>query len=245
MNRFRFSIFWVACRYAISFLQVFVFDSVDPDDARHNDKRHRREDHHTVVLIAGVVPPLGEHLVAEKCAGSEEFTEEGDDDQDHAVAESVADAVEEGGPGTVVEREGFKSAHDDTVGDDQPDEHRQGFGDVVGVGFQHLIDDYHQRRYYHELHDYADRLRNRVAKEGYYHVGECEHGRHRDGHHDGRLHFRRYGKRRTDAEHLHDHGIVFRQGVDEGDQALFPVHCCASFPLLISLKYAVYGSSEF
>ena len=102
-----------------------------------------------------------------------------------------------------------------TVGYDESDKHRQLLGGVVGIGFEHLVDDYHQTGHHHKLHNDADIGGDGVAYERYYHVGKGQHGYNRDAHHDGGLEFGGDGKYRADAEHLHNDGIVLREGIEE------------------------------
>ena len=69
-----------------------------PDDAAHDDQRHRREEHQSAVRIEaalGHVPALGDDPVAQEAARTEKLAEEGHDDQNQTVAQTVADAVEE------------------------------------------------------------------------------------------------------------------------------------------------------
>ena len=116
-----------------------------PDDAGHNDEGHGRENHHTIVHIPCVVPPLREDLITHQSAAAEELAEEGYDDEDDAVAQAVADSVKEGGPGAVVEGECLKTTHDDTVGDDEADKDGERLAHLIVIRLQHLIHYHHKR----------------------------------------------------------------------------------------------------
>ena len=80
---------------SLFFLKVLLDASLDPDDAADEDQRHRREDHETVVDIAGGVEAFRDYPQTEQCAGSEEFTEESHDDEDEAVADTVGETVKQ------------------------------------------------------------------------------------------------------------------------------------------------------
>ena len=64
-----------------------------PDDATHDDQRHRREEHQTVVGIVaavGRIPAFGNDLVAQQRTRTEKLAEESHDHQNQAVTQSVA-----------------------------------------------------------------------------------------------------------------------------------------------------------
>lgn len=138
------------------FLEVFVEDTVNPDDAANDDESHRGENHQAVVDVAEGVESVGDDLKSEESAASEEFAEEGDGDEYDCVADAVAYSVEERGPWFVCHGKGFEATHQDAVGDDESDEDGELLGDVVGVGFEELVDDYHKSGHYNELYDDAD-----------------------------------------------------------------------------------------
>jgi hypothetical protein len=60
-------------------------------------------------------------------------------------------------------RVGFRASHDDTIGDDQPDEDRQVLTDGERIGFDELIGDDDQRRNNGHLHDDTDAARGMIA----------------------------------------------------------------------------------
>ena len=185
-----------------------------PDDAAHDDQRHRREEHQSAVRIEaalGHVPALGDDPVAQEAARTEKLAEEGHDHQNQTVAQTVADTVEERRPGLVSQRESLDAAHDDTVGDDQSDVDRQLLRDFVNECFEHLIDEDHQRGDDDELDDDADARGNAVAQQRHHQVREGRDDRHGQGHDDGGLELYGDGQRRADTEDLHDDRVVRRE----------------------------------
>ena len=72
------------------FLQVLVIDSVNPDDASHDDEGHRGKNHEAVVGITVFIPALRNHLESPYCAASEEFAEECHDYKDDGVTDPFA-----------------------------------------------------------------------------------------------------------------------------------------------------------
>lgn len=186
-----------------------------PDDAAHDDERHRREEHQTAVGIetaVGDVPALGDDPEPVEGSRTEQFAEEGHDHQNQAVAQTVADTVEERGPRFVAQREGLDAAHDDAVGDDQTDVDRQLLRHIVDERLEHLIDEDHQCGDHHELHDDADARRHAVAQKRHHEVRETRNDRNRQCHDDRGLELHGNGQRRADTEDLHDDGIVRRKG---------------------------------
>ena len=77
---------------------------------------------------------LRDDLEAQQRPRAQQLTEEADDSQHDGVAEAVTDPIEEGLPGTIAKGEGLQTTHEDTVGDDQPDEDGELLAHVVGVG---------------------------------------------------------------------------------------------------------------
>ncbi len=116
-------------------------------------KGHGGHDHQAVVLVADAVEAeLLHDGVAPEGAAAKEFADKSESDEDDAVAESVAETVEETGPWLVGHGESFKSPHDDAVGDDEAHEDGELLADVVDVGFQHLVDKHHEGGDDDELH---------------------------------------------------------------------------------------------
>ena len=117
---------------------------MNPDDAPHDDEGHGREEHQAHVRIGAAVcdvPTLGNNAEPQQRTRSQQLAEEGDRHQNHTVAQTVADTVEERRPGLVAQRESLDAAHDDTVGDNQADVDRQLFGFFVDIRFEYLIDE--------------------------------------------------------------------------------------------------------
>ena len=162
----------------------------------------------TVVLVAPVVELLGDNLVPEEGARAQQLSEEGDDDQDDAVAYAVAHTVEERLPRLMAQREGLEASHKDTVGNDEPHEDRELFAHLVHIGFEHLIYDDNQCRYHYQLYNDADAVGDGIAQQRDDDVGESDDGSHRYGHDECRFEFCRYGQGRTDTQYLHDHRVV-------------------------------------
>lgn len=186
-----------------------------PDDAAHNDKGHRREEHQTAVRVEpalGHVPALRDDAVAQQRARTQQFAEERHDHQDQAVAQAVADAVQQRGPRLVGQRKGFDAAHDDAVRDNQTYIDRQLFRHFVDIGLEHLVHKDYQRGDDHQLDDDADAGRHAVAQQRHDEVRERRHDRHRQRHDDGRFELHRHGQRRADAQYLYDYRVVRREG---------------------------------
>ena len=64
-----------------------------PNDTTYQYKCHRGHEHHTAVLIesaVGYVPAVGDNLIAEQFARTEQFAHESHYHQDPSIAEAVA-----------------------------------------------------------------------------------------------------------------------------------------------------------
>ena len=92
-----------------------------PDDATYDDEGCGGHQHEAVVDITMLVAPCGDHLVAEEATATEELTDEGYDNEDLGIAETVTDTIEEGFPRTVHHGERFEASHQDTVCNNQAD----------------------------------------------------------------------------------------------------------------------------
>ncbi len=193
--------------------EVFVLASMCPDDEADEDESHGRHDHQAVVLVADAVEAeLLHDGVAPEGAAAEELADKAEDDEDGAVAEAVAEAVEERGPRLLHHGEGFEAAHDDAVGDDEAHEDGELLADVVDVGFQHLVDKHHEGGDDDELHDDADARRDGVAQQRDDDVGQHHHHGDAQGHHHGGLQLCRHGQTGADTQHLHQDGVVLAKG---------------------------------
>ena len=194
------------------FCQVFVAAAVPPDDEADEDEGHGRHDHQAVVLVAYLVESeLLRHGVAPEGAAAEELADEAEGDEDDAVAEAVAESVEETGPRLLHHGEGFEAAHDDAVGNDEAHEDRELLADVVDVGFQHLVDQHHEGGDDDELHDDADARRDGVAEQRDDDVGQHHHHGDAECHHHGGLELCRHREAGADAQHLHQDGVVLAE----------------------------------
>lgn len=202
------------CFESVSLLaKVFVAGAVPPDDEADEDEGHWGHDHQAVVLIAHLVEAeLLRHGIAPEGAAAEEFAHEAENDENDTVAKSVAEAVEEARPRLLHHGESLEASHDDAVGDDEAHEDGELLADVVHVGFQHLVDQHHEGGDDDELHDDADARRDGVAHERDDEVAQGDDDGHRDGHHHGGLELRRHGQAGTDAQHLHEDGVVLAEG---------------------------------
>ncbi len=125
---------------------------------------------------------LGKMVMPEQFAGAEQFAEEGHQQQDDAVTETVAEAVEETQADRVFHGEAFGPAEHDAVGDDQADEHRQLLADAEGVGLEKLINDDDQGGDDGNLHDDADAARDLFANQADRGVGTTDDKDHRQRH---------------------------------------------------------------
>jgi hypothetical protein len=170
----------------------------------------------THTMTPSVVERLRDHLVAEQLAGAEHLTHRGDDGEDPGVAQTVADAVEQAAPRTVLHRVGLEAANHDAVRDDEADEDRQLLAEVEHVGAQQLVEHDHHARHDHELHDDADLAGDEVAQQGDDHVGHRGDERHADAHDDRLVEPRGDGERGADAEHLQRDRVVVPQRVEDG-----------------------------
>lgn len=73
------------------FLKIFLNASLYPNDTSEKDQSHRRQNNKVVGNVAESV----EDVDTEECTASKEFTEESDDQEDHAISESVENTVKE------------------------------------------------------------------------------------------------------------------------------------------------------
>ena len=115
----------------------------------------------------------------------------------------------------VLHRERFGPPHDDAVGDDQADEHRQLLADRECIGAQQLVDDDDQRRDDHHLHDHADARRRDVSHHRDEQVRKAGDERQRDGHRDRRFQLAGHRQRRADAENLQHDRVVVEDRLEE------------------------------
>ena len=183
-----------------------------PDDEADEDEGHGRHDHQAVVLVADAVEAEFLHDgVAPEGAAAEEFSYKPEHDEDDAVAEAVAESVEEARPRLLHHGEGLEAAHDDAVGDDEAHEDGELLADVVDVGFQHLVDQHHEGGDDDELHDDAYARRDGVAQQRYDDVGQHHHDGDAQGHDDGGLELCRYRQAGADTQHLHQYGVVLAE----------------------------------
>ena len=185
-----------------------------PNDATHDNQRHRREKHQTAVGIPatlGRIPTLGDNGVSEQRSRTEQFAEKSHDDQNQTVTQSVADTVEECRPRLISQGERLDAPHDDTVGDNQTDIDRKLFRNFENIGFQHLVDQNDQCGDDDQLNDDADPRRHTIAQQRHHQIGKGRDDGHRQRHDDSRLQLHGDGQRRTDTEDLHDDRIVRRE----------------------------------
>ena len=88
--------------------KVFVAAAVPPDDEADKDEGHGGHNHQAVVLVADVVQAEFFHDgVAPEGAAAEELAHEAQDDEDDAVAKSVAQTVEQARPRLLHHGEGL------------------------------------------------------------------------------------------------------------------------------------------
>ena len=66
-----------------------------PDDATYDDEGCGGHQHDTVVDVTMVVAPLRDYLIAEETTATEQLAQEGNDNQDLGIAETVTDTIEE------------------------------------------------------------------------------------------------------------------------------------------------------
>src|SRR6056297_3194035 len=142
-----------------------------PDQHADDEERTRRQQHHAVALVPAAFADQRQYLDAEQRAGAEQLAYHGHRDQDDAVAEPVAEAVQEAHADAVLHGERLGAAQHDAVGDDQPDEYRQLAAGVESEGPQRLVHHDHQRGDDGHLHDDADIGRDTVADEAHARIG--------------------------------------------------------------------------
>ena len=90
-----------------------------PNHTTHENQRHSRHRHHTVVHITEVVASIGNELEAKQRTATQQLTHSTHDDKDHGLAQTIAHTVEERGPWLVLHGERLEATHQDTVGDDK------------------------------------------------------------------------------------------------------------------------------
>ena len=112
-------------------------------------------------LLRNTIP----NLESEERSASEKLTEEGYDHEDHSISETVSETVHQGCERLVAESISLDTSHDDTVGDDEADVHRESLAYTVCICLEHLVnEDYHEGNHY-ELNDDTDTVRNCVSEE--------------------------------------------------------------------------------
>ena len=210
-------------------MQFFVVAALDPDDDADEDEGHRGHDDETVVFVADVVESdFFENGVSPEGSASEEFAHEAQDNEDDAVAESVADAVEERIPWAVGHCESFESSHDDAVGDDKSHVNGQLFADIVYESHKHLVDEDDEGGDDDELDDDTDAGRYALAHQRDDKVRECHHDGDGECHHDGRFELGCHCEAGADAEDLYGDGVVLAEGVGY-EFFLVAIHCWPPF----------------
>jgi hypothetical protein len=127
-----------------------------PDQEADEEEGARRQQQKR----GGMVPAAGgdgrQDFDAQQAARAEQLPQGTDQDQNPAIAQGVAQAVQDTQTDTILHREGLRPSHDDAVGHDEPDEHRKLLAEPVGVSLQDLVHDDHQRRDDRDLHDQTD-----------------------------------------------------------------------------------------
>ena len=194
---------------------------MNPNNTTYEDQGHGGHGHHAIVHVAEVVAAVGDDLEAKQRTATKELAEGTDDDQNHSVAKSVTDAIEERRPRLVLHGEGLEASHEDTVSDDQSDIDRELHADVVDESFQNLANDCDKSGNDHQLHHDADAVGDGVANGRDDDVGERRNHRHGQAHHDGRLQLAGDGKCRADAQYLDKYRVVEVQRIGESLLILF------------------------
>ncbi|EJK92339.1 hypothetical protein UUU_06740 [Klebsiella pneumoniae subsp. pneumoniae DSM 30104 = JCM 1662 = NBRC 14940] len=179
-----------------------------PDQQTDNEERARRQQEQAVRLIPAAVLHRLQHRDTEQLAATDKLAQEADDNQDRAIAETVANTIHKARQRRRLHGVGFGAAHHDAVGDDKPDEYRQLFGGLIGESPQQLIHHDHQRGDDRHLHDDAHAIGNMVADHRDKHAGERRHQGHRNGHHEGGFQFGGYRQCGADAQHLQGDGVI-------------------------------------
>src|SRR5690606_20200601 len=216
----------VGCDLELRRLHLFLLLGADgPDEQADQEEGTGGQQQEAV----GHVPAAGTHnrqdLDAEQLAGAEQLPHERHRDEDEAVAEAVADTVEEARDRWVLHGECLGATHHDAVGDDKADEHRQLLADVIGHRLDDLIHHDHQGGDDGHLHDDADAAGDMVADQRHEQVGEGGYQGQRNAHHQGHLHAGGDRQGRADTENLQGDGVVIENGFDDdildfhGDQA--------------------------
>ena len=153
----------------------FLGDFVEQYDevAQHEEGARRKDEHEHAIGFA----PQGD---AEDGACAEEFTHSTEAGESKGETETDADAVEDGGDGTVLGCKGFGTAKDDAVHHDEGDEESEALVNVGSVCLnEHLEhrdeagDDYNISRDAHGIGDeFLDECNDEVAEDEHAHGGE-------------------------------------------------------------------------
>ena len=158
-----------------------------PDYTSQEYQRHSRHCHHTVVYISHIVDSIWQDLEAEQRTTTEELAHTTYQYQNHGIAKTVADTIDEAWPRTVCHGESLKTTHEDTVGDDKSDVDRKLYANIISKGFEHLANDGYQSGNNNELYDNTNTSRNGVADDRDDNIRECCNHGYRKSHHDGWL----------------------------------------------------------
>ena len=208
-----------------------------PNDASQDDERHGGHGHHSVVEeIVLVQEP---NLVSQQRGRTEKLADETYDHQNPSVAQTVADAVQERFPRPVHHGKGFKTSHENAVGDNQADIDRQLHTHIVSVGFEEHAHYRNECGDDYELNDDADARGNGVADERNDDIRKRRDDGHREAHHDGGLKLGGNGQCGADTQHLRYNGVV---KIERSCEYLFVLlrkktHiCCPPFLFVIGNK---------
>ena len=136
---------------------------MNPNHTSHENQRHSRHRHHTVVYITEVVAGIGHNLKAQQTAAAQQLTNGTNNHQNHSVAQTVTYTIEERRPRLVLHGERLEATHQDTVGNDQSYIYRQLNANIVSESLQNLANDSYQRSHNYQLNHNTNAVRNGVA----------------------------------------------------------------------------------
>ncbi|KAI3477760.1 hypothetical protein L1887_60407 [Cichorium endivia] len=195
-------------RRLLLFLLFWLQRTNQPDQQTDNEKCARCQQEQAVWQIPAAVLHRVQHRDAKQLAAANQLAQEPHGQQDHAVTQAVANAVHKARQRRHFHGVSFRTPHDDTVGDNQPDKHRELFGGFIGEGAQQLIDHDHQRGDDRHLYDDPHAVGDMVADHRDKHAGERRDQRYRQRHHNRRFQLGRHRQSRTDPQNLERDRVI-------------------------------------
>ena len=195
---------------------------------------HGRKYHKSVVHIPGVVPRLGNiwYPISVPLPNSSRKNPTITRIRPYPIPLPIPSR--NAGQGRLLSAKALKASHYDAVGDDEADKDGECLADLIVPGLEHLVHDHHQSGHHHKLDNDSDRLRDCIAQERYYHIGQAESTAvtetaiTRAG-----LKFGCDCERGTYSEHLTITGLSFDIGFTSGMNVFFRFICQLPFLLRV------------